>query len=215
MRWFRFAVLVSLATVLQAGFLANLSIKPDLLLIVLVFLAIHSNTADAIITSFTIGFAADLIGRTMGPQMISFGLFGTLLAYLRRVLAIRKMPYQGLAIFVTALLAGVCASFGFADGRAGRTKFVWCHLRDSAMLRYRGPVFILADGLVDAYKDKPLRPARDSQIVGRASKDESQDIRCNVRQANQNLYNYQRAVPGGLLAPPGTDATADGVLRPA
>jgi rod shape-determining protein MreD len=106
MRWFRFAVLVSLATVLQAGFLANLSIKPDLLLIVLVFLAIHSNTADAIITSFTIGFAADLIGRTMGPQMISFGLFGTLLAYLRRVLAIRKMPYQGLAIFVTALLAG-------------------------------------------------------------------------------------------------------------
>ena len=118
MRWFRFAVLVCLATVLQAGFLVNLSIKPDLLLIVLVFFAVYSNTADAIITSFAIGFAADLIGRTMGPQMISFGLFGTLLAYLRRVIAIRKMPYQGLAIFVTALLAGVLAHL--LDSLAGQ-----------------------------------------------------------------------------------------------
>ena len=121
MRWFRFAVLLCLATVLQAGFLANLSIKPDLLLIVLVFFAVYSNTADAIITSFTIGFAADLIGRTMGPQMISFGLFGTLLAYLRRVIAIRKMPYQGLAIFVTALLAGALAYLlDLLTGPAGR-----------------------------------------------------------------------------------------------
>jgi hypothetical protein len=47
----------------------------------------------------------------MGPQMISFCLFGTLLAYLHRVIAIRKMPYQALAIFITAILASSLAHF--------------------------------------------------------------------------------------------------------
>jgi len=111
MRWFRFAALILLATLLQASFFTDWNIKPDLLLILLVFFAIYCNTSDAIITSFTIGFAADLIGRTMGPQMISFGLFGTALAYLHRVIAIRKMTYQFLAIFITALLAGLLAHF--------------------------------------------------------------------------------------------------------
>lgn len=109
MRWYRFVVLVLLATILQAGFLSNFSIKPDLLLILLVFFAVYSNTSEAIISSFTIGFAADLIGPAMGPQTISFGLFGTALAYLHRVIAIRKMPYQALAIFITAILAGTLA----------------------------------------------------------------------------------------------------------
>ncbi len=111
MRWFRFAVLLSLVTVLQASLLAHLNIKPDLLLILLVFFAIYCNTSEAIITSFTIGFAADIISSTMGPQIISFGLFGTALAYLHRVIAIRKILYQALAIFATALFAGVLAYF--------------------------------------------------------------------------------------------------------
>jgi len=106
MRWFRFAVLLSLVTVLQASVLASLNIRPDLPLILLVFFAIYCNTHDAIITSFTIGFAADIIGYTMGPQIISFGILGTSLAYLHRLIVIRKMPYQALAIFVTGLLAG-------------------------------------------------------------------------------------------------------------
>jgi len=109
MRWFRFAVLVLFATVLQAGFLANFSYKPDLLLILLVFFAVYGNTSEAIVSSFVIGFAADLIGPVMGPQTISFGLVGTLLAYLHRVLAIRKMHYQALAILVTGILTGILA----------------------------------------------------------------------------------------------------------
>ncbi len=111
MRWFRFAVLLSLVTVLQAGLLAHWNIKPDLLLILLVFFAIYCDTSEAIVTSFTIGFAADVIGFVMGPQIISFGLFGTLLAYLHRLIAIRKMPYQSAAIFITGLLAGALAHF--------------------------------------------------------------------------------------------------------
>ncbi len=107
MRWLRFAVLLILATLLQASFFADLNSKPDLLLILLVFFAVYCDTSDAIICSFVIGFAADLIGRTMGPQMISYGIFGSALAYLHRVITIRKMAHQSLTIFTTALLAGI------------------------------------------------------------------------------------------------------------
>lgn len=109
MRWLRFAALILVVTILQKGVLARWDNKPDLLLIVLVFAATYFNTSDAIISSFTTGFAADLIGSPMpmGPHTISFGVFGTLLAYLNRVIAIRRLPYQALAIFVTGLAAGV------------------------------------------------------------------------------------------------------------
>lgn len=109
MRWFRFALLILVVAIIQKGLLARWSNKPDLLVILLVFFAIYYDTSESIISSFTIGFAADLVGSPMpmGPQMISFGLFGTLLAYLHRVIAIKSMPYQGLAIFVTSILVGV------------------------------------------------------------------------------------------------------------
>jgi rod shape-determining protein MreD len=110
MRWLRFAVLVCFAIILQAGFLSKFNIRPDLLAILLVFFAIYCNTTEAIITSFVTGFAADLIGRTMGSQMLAFGICGTLLAYLHRVIAIRKMPYQAIAIFITSFLAGFLAN---------------------------------------------------------------------------------------------------------
>jgi len=122
MRWFRFAVLILFVTVLQASVLANLNVSPDLLLILLVFFCIYCNSTEAIITSFAIGFAADLIGSPtmpMGPATISFGLFGTLLAHLHRLISIRKMPYQAVAIFATALLAGALAHLlAFLKGHA-------------------------------------------------------------------------------------------------
>lgn len=115
MRWLRFAVFVVVVAVLQAGLvdaiaITTLGIKPDLLLILLVFFSIYRTTTEAIITSFAIGFAADIIGQTMGPQMISFGLLGTLIAYLHRVVAIRTMPYQAVAIFIVAILAGMLSN---------------------------------------------------------------------------------------------------------
>jgi len=116
MHWFRFAVFVLVATVLQASLadivaVTNLNIKPDLLLILLVFFSIYCDTFEAIITSFVIGFAADiiLVGSPMGPRIISFGLFGTALAYLTRVVTIKKMPNQSLAIFITAVLVDTLA----------------------------------------------------------------------------------------------------------
>ncbi len=107
MRWFRFVALILVATLLQASLLAYWNIKPDLLLILLVFFAVYCNSSEAIISSFTIGFAADIISPAMGPQIISFGLLGTALVYLHRVIAIKKMPYQAIAIFITGILIGI------------------------------------------------------------------------------------------------------------
>jgi rod shape-determining protein MreD len=116
MRWIRFAVLISLVTVLQASLvdiiaIGRSNIKPDLLLILMVFFSLYCNQQEAIITSFTIGFAADIIGSTMGPRIISFGLVGTLLSYLHGVIIIKKMPYQSLVIFISGLLTGVMVNF--------------------------------------------------------------------------------------------------------
>lgn len=113
MRCFRFAGLILFVTIVQASVLADLNSGPDLLMILLVFFCIYCDPNEAVITSFAIGFAADLIGSSMpmGPQTISLGLLGTSLAYLHRIVNVRNMPSQALAIFAVALLAGALAHF--------------------------------------------------------------------------------------------------------
>lgn len=113
MHWFRFAVLVVVVTVLQASFVDTITvsgIRPDLLLILLGFFAIYREPSDAIITSFAIGFASDIIGTSMGPGMLSYGLLGAGLCYLTRYVSIRRMPYQAVAIFLLGFLAAVLAA---------------------------------------------------------------------------------------------------------
>jgi len=114
MRWVRFAVLVILASVLQTGLMGAMAvlrpaIKPDLMLILMVFFATRCRSTDAVIASFTIGFVADLISPVlglMGPRIISFGLFGTLLSDLQGIIATRRPIYQAIAILLTGLLTG-------------------------------------------------------------------------------------------------------------
>jgi len=149
MRWFRFAVVIVVATVLQKSLVdliavTTADIKPDLLLILLVFFAIHCEPTEAVITAFATGFAADIIGSTMGPQIISFGVFGTLLADLHRVIALRKKFYQALGIFVTGFLTSALAfllTFLAAEPVAANvyTKLFWTPLY-SAIL---GPFLFL------------------------------------------------------------------------
>jgi rod shape-determining protein MreD len=114
MHWMRFAVVIVIVTMLQMSLVdiiavTTADIKPDLLLILLVFFAIHCEPTEAVITAFATGFAADIIGPTMGPQIISFGVFGTLLADLHRVVALRKKSYQAFGIFATGFLTSALA----------------------------------------------------------------------------------------------------------
>ncbi len=116
MYWPRFAVLVLLAALIQKNWIdtiavTDLRVTPDLLLIGIVFFAVRSSEKEAIITSFVLGFAADIAapGFSLGPQMISFGLFGTGLAYLHRLISIKKASHEAITIFALGLATGCLA----------------------------------------------------------------------------------------------------------
>ena len=112
MRWIRFAILIIFIMLIQDGLLSKLRIHPDLLLIMLVFFAVHGTISDAIITSFAIGLASDLIASTpVGAGIISFGLVGTGLAYLQQTISLRKTPFQAIAIFVAGVLCAILILF--------------------------------------------------------------------------------------------------------
>lgn len=150
MRWFRFAAIVLVAAILQASLLniialPPLNIKPNILLIFLVFYAIHYNTTEAIITSFAIGFVADISsGAPMGTQTISYGLFGTSLAYLHRVITIRSMPSQAFAIFITGCLVGVLThSLALLKGQSTISNIYTAILGIALYSAIIGPLFFL------------------------------------------------------------------------
>jgi rod shape-determining protein MreD len=117
MRWLRFTLILLLASLLQSGSLSDfmavtaMRIKPDFLLILLVFFAINCDAYDAIIASFAIGFAADITGTVMGPFTLTFGALGSVLTHIRQVILLKKNPHQAIIIFVMGILAGGIAKF--------------------------------------------------------------------------------------------------------
>lgn len=116
MRWFRFAFLIIAAAVIQSSALlgtislTDMHIKPDFLLILLVYFAINCESYDAIICSFAIGFAADLTGAAIGPHFISFGLLGAALAHIKKVVLLKQTRQQAATIFVMGILTYILAS---------------------------------------------------------------------------------------------------------
>jgi rod shape-determining protein MreD len=154
MRWFRFAALILVASILQTGPVGILSIvrpdiKPDLLLILLVFFAIRCNSTDAVLASFAIGFVADLSNSTvqlLGPRIISFGLFGMLLSDLSSTIFVRRVHHQALAIFLmgclTAGLSGLLVLLRTQSITMNTAVFLWQPLY-SAIL---GPFLFLPVG---------------------------------------------------------------------
>lgn len=112
MRWVRFAILLLLVAFVQGGKLPDfvalkIGAKPDFLLILLVFFALHCYGYEAVITSFAIGFAADIASGSLGPYLISFGLCGATLGNLRQFIAIRRTLHVIAAVAATALVAGL------------------------------------------------------------------------------------------------------------
>jgi len=154
MRWIRFAVLVLVASLLQASLMDMLrvrhDVKPDLLLILLVYFGTRCNSTDGVITSFVIGFVADLISPVrgvMGPRIISFGLFGTLLSDVQGVFSLKRPLYQGGAIFfigvLTSVLSYLLASLRAEGGQVSLlAQFLWQPLYSGIL----GPLFSLPVG---------------------------------------------------------------------
>jgi rod shape-determining protein MreD len=155
MRWLRFAVLILVASILQTGPVGIIAIvrpdiRPDLLLILLVFFALRSSSKDALLASFAIGFVADLSNSAMplmGPGIISFGLFGMLLSDLNSVIFVRRVLHQSLTIFLMGCLtAGLSCLLTFLRAQTVTTnmatEFLWQPLY-SAIL---GPFLFLPVG---------------------------------------------------------------------
>ncbi len=144
MRWFRFAVIIVSFTLLQYGLLSNLDYKPDLLVILVVFFSIYCDMNVAIITSFTIGFASDIIGTAMGPGVISFGVIGTAISFLHQLISIRKIPYQAIAIFVTGFLTGISIYYlNLLKAGAHDPNILKIVFADSLFSGIVGPLFFL------------------------------------------------------------------------
>jgi rod shape-determining protein MreD len=154
MRWIRFAVLVLAASILQASLMDMLrvrhDVKPDLLLVLLVYFGTRCNSTDGVITSFAIGFVADLVSPirgVMGPRIISFGLFGTLLSDVQGVFSLKRPLYQGGAIFFIGVLTSVL-SYLLASLRAegGQTSLLALFLWQPLYSGILGPLFSLLVG---------------------------------------------------------------------
>ena len=112
MRWIRFTILILVAAILQTSLvqllaLTEAEIKPNLLLILLVYFSVYANGADGIITSFAIGLCADLIGSGVGPQMVSFGLTGSLLTEIRKLIDLRPILNQIIVVVLAGMLSGL------------------------------------------------------------------------------------------------------------
>jgi rod shape-determining protein MreD len=104
-------ILVLIAAIVQSSLvdvlaLTEARVKPDLLLILMVFFAIHCPAQEAIISAFIVGLFADLIGAGMGPQLLAFGVLGSLLSEVRHVMVLRHIPQQMISVFGTGCLCG-------------------------------------------------------------------------------------------------------------
>jgi rod shape-determining protein MreD len=152
MRWIRFGILIIIIMLIQAGLLSNLKIRPDLLLVMLVFFAVHDTATDAIISSFTIGLASNLIGsQPMGVGIISFGLTGTMLAFLQKSISLRKTPFQAIAVFVAGIVCGILIYFlSFIKAPAAPDFFrsvMWASLYSAVVAPFLFPPAIWFMGL--------------------------------------------------------------------
>jgi rod shape-determining protein MreD len=111
MRWFTFIAILLIATLLEAGNLLNVfaiggwTIRPSILITLLVYYTFSSRSREAIICAFAIGFAADLTAPVMGPHTLCFGLLGVLLNQSSQVILARRAIHKAMIIFAVYLVA--------------------------------------------------------------------------------------------------------------
>jgi rod shape-determining protein MreD len=115
MKWWRFTFLIILVAVLQTSAAMNLlsltglRIKPNIFLILLVYFAVYCDSYDAVMISFALGFAADITGMVLGPHFVSFGIIGTAVAHIRKIILLKTTRQQAMTIFITGILTEAVA----------------------------------------------------------------------------------------------------------
>ncbi len=111
MRWLSFTIILLVATILEAGNLLNLmaignwSIRPHILVTLLVYYALVCRPHEAINCCFIIGFAADLASGLLGPHIICYGLVGILLNQSSQMLVMKRAFHKALFVFLTFMAA--------------------------------------------------------------------------------------------------------------
>lgn len=111
MRWFIFIVILLLTTLLEASNLLNIfpssgwTVRPSILITLLVYYSFISRPRDAIICAFVIGFAADLTATVMGPHALCFGLLGVLLNQSSQVILARRAIHKVMIVFAVYFIA--------------------------------------------------------------------------------------------------------------
>jgi len=115
MRWIPFTLLILVGALLEAGDLLNLiavgewHIRPAVLIVALVFFAMHCRAHEAIIASFIIGLAMDIAGHQMGPHTFSYCFIGGLLNQLSDYFPARRIFHQAILILVVYPIAELIA----------------------------------------------------------------------------------------------------------
>lgn len=104
-----FAAVLQTSAAMNLLSLTDLRIRPDILLILLVYFAVHCDSYDAVIISFVIGFAADITGMVLGPHFISYGIIGAVIAHIRKIILLKSTRQQATAVFVTGILTQMIA----------------------------------------------------------------------------------------------------------
>lgn len=107
MRRLSFVILLAMVLALQSVVAPRVQLwgsRPDWLLILVVFLAMHAPTADAVVVAWIIGLAADLMSiEHTGLLAISYSLVALLVAFLRESL----FRYRPLTHFMITLAVGI------------------------------------------------------------------------------------------------------------
>jgi rod shape-determining protein MreD len=133
MRWITFAILLVALMIVQASFVQPLALAQgraqlNVLLILLTYVALYAEPHDLVTASFLTGLGADIVGVTMGPYTIAFGLAGALLGEFRRFLIVNKWRYQTIAIVGAGIFTGVLANILLSVKGHGPAAWGWSTL---------------------------------------------------------------------------------------
>lgn len=106
MRWLTFLILMMIALILQSALAPRvelLGIRPDWLLVVVVFFAMHASAREALLGAWLIGGCADLLTiERFGVLALSYGLAAMV------VLLLREYLFRGYGWSQFLMTLGVC-----------------------------------------------------------------------------------------------------------